>query len=144
MLYDQKGGSSARFQGLLVDYYPFATEPPMAPPPDVEARALWSVFRNSLAHDPGFDVEKKAKTPETKLLRSTTKTASGTRGLTERMIERLETSDSRPGHEATVIIRQHATVLSVDTLYWGVRIMAQRLLTDQPRIARAQAFLASL
>lgn len=143
-LYAQQGGNGARFRQLLLDYYPFGTEPPKAPPADDAARALWSVFRNSLAHDLGFDVEKHAKTPETKLLRAKAKAKSGTRGLTERMIERLENSAVRPGNEATVAIRPDATVLSVDTLYWGVRSMTEKLLADHARVARAEAFLAAL
>lgn len=143
-VYEQRGGNGARFKGLLLEYYPFLDEPAAAPAPDVAAEVLWSVFRNSLAHDLGFDVERRAKTPKTKLLLAKTETRSGIRGLTERMIECLENSAVRPRWEATVLIRPDATVLSVDTLYWGVRCMTERLLADHARIARAEAFLASL
>lgn len=141
-MFEQRGGNGARFKQLLLDYYPFSTEPSEAPAAGDAARALWSVFRNSLAHDLGFDVEKHARTPETKLLR--TKTKGGTRGLTERMIEPLENSAVRPGSKPTVAIRPDATVLSVDILYWGVRSMTEKLLADHARVTRAEAFLAAL
>ena len=143
-VYSQHGGAGARFKALLGAFYPLELEPATAPAPGALADALWSVFRNSLAHDLGFDVEKKARTPATKLLRTRTKTLSGERGLTERMIARLENSATRPGAEPTVAVRPDATVLSVDMLYWGVRATAERLLLDAPRVAKAEAFLACL
>jgi len=143
-LYAQSGSNGERFRQTLLGYYPFTLEPVGAIPAINAARTLWSVFRNSLAHDLGFDVEKQAKTPETKLLRVLTKAPSGARGLTERMIERLEDSYVRPAKKPTIAIRPDATVLFIDVLYWGVRCMTQNLLADTARIQRAEKFLATL
>jgi hypothetical protein len=72
-LYEQSGSNGERFRQLLLNYYPFILEPANAVPSIDAARTLWSVFRNSLAHDLGFDVERHAKTPETKLMRVLTR-----------------------------------------------------------------------
>jgi hypothetical protein len=143
-LYAQSGSNGQRFRQLLLDYYPFNLEPANSVPPIDAVRTLWSVFRNSLAHDLGFDVEKHAKTTETKLLRVLTKMPSGTRGLTERMIEKLEDSSTRPAQKPTVAIRPDATVLFVDVLYWGVRRMMESILADNNRVQTAEQFLAKL
>lgn len=143
-LYASSGSNGARFRELLGAYYPFGMEPPNAAPSAEAARTLWSVFRNPLAHDLGFDTEKHAKTAETKLFRVLTKVPSGSRGLSEHMIERLEDCTLRPGKAATVEIRKDATVLSVDILYWGVRCMTENLLGDSVRVSKAEAYLSSL
>lgn len=143
-LYRQSGSNGQQFRQLLTNYYPFALEPANATPPMDAARILWSVFRNPLAHDLGFDVEKHAKTPETKLLRVLTKTQSGMRGLTEKMIEKLEDSSSRPTQKPTLVVRSDATVLFVDVLYWGVRCMMEKILADTNRVQRAEKFLTTL
>src|SRR5262249_14219972 len=124
--------------------YPFADEPASAPSKRETAATLWSVFRNPLAHDLGFDTEKKSKTPQTRYLRKFTKTNRGVRGLTEQMIERLEDHSARPVPTATVQIRPDATVLYVDIFYWGVRRMAESLFSDSARVSKAEAFLTTL
>jgi hypothetical protein len=143
-LYAQAGGNGSRFRWLLEHYYPFADEPASAPSKHETAATLWSVFRNPLAHDLGFDIEKKSKTPETKYLRKLTSSNRGVRGLTERMIERLEDHSARPSPTATVQIRADATVLYVDIFYWGVRRMAESLFSDSGRVSQAETFLATL
>ena len=143
-LYSRAGRNGERFRQLLLNYYPFHSEPATAAPPIETARTLWSVFRNSVAHDLGFDVEKHAKTPVTKIFRVTTKTQGGARGLTERMIAKLEDSSARPTAKPTVVIRRDATVLAIDALYWGVRHTIETILEDQNRVQSAEQFLASL
>ena len=138
-LYSSKGGSGDRFQGVLVNYYPFALEP-WRTAPKAAARTLWKLFRNSLAHDLGFDVEQHATTPEVKLIRS----VKNARGLPEEMIAELEDSAARPQRGPTVEIRADATVLNVDALYWGVRCMVEKLVADPDRIQAAETYLTPL
>jgi hypothetical protein len=52
-LYEQSGSNGERFRQLLLNYYFFILEPANAVPSIDAARTLWSVFRNSLAHDLG-------------------------------------------------------------------------------------------
>ena len=142
-LYAQTGKNGARFRGLLVDYYPFASEPTNTVPVPDAARTLWSVFRNPLAHDLGFDLEKKAKTPVVKVFRVVTN--HGRRGLTEKRIEALEKSSVRPANlKPTLVVRTDATVLSVDALYWGVRCMVENLLRDTARVQAAEKTLPAI
>ena len=141
-LYARSGSNGYRFLQLLINYYPFDQEPTNTVPVPDAARTLWLVFRNPLAHDLGFDLEKKAKTPEVKVLRVLTK--NGTRGLTEKKIESLEDTSVRPMAKPTLAIRADATVLFVDALYWGVRCMLETLLADTNRVQSAEAFLASI
>jgi len=144
-LYESEGGNGERFQGALLRYYPFHLEPADAPARELIADTLWSVFRNALAHDLGFDVRKHAKTPETKVMRNTTRTLSRDQcGLTEEQIAALEDSAKRPQDTATVQIRPDATVLSIEALYWGVRCMVEAILADAKRVQDAEVYLASL
>jgi hypothetical protein len=141
-LYAHTGSNGDRFRKLLVDYYPFASEPGNTIPNLEAARMLWSVFRNPLAHDLGFDLKKKAKTPAIKVVRRLTRIGShNTRGLTERMIEALEETSERPIMKPTLTVRVDATVLFVDALYWGTRRMLEDLLVDTTRIQAAEKFL---
>ena len=143
-LYSSTGSNGSRFRDILVDYYPFSLEPPGTVTGTDAARTLWTVFRNPLAHDLGLDVEKRKKAPKTKVLRLVTKAQSGTRGLTEKMIEMLEDSSTRPTQKPTIAHRSDATVLSVDILYWGVRCTIEALLADNQRVQEAEQFLATL
>ena len=142
-LFAQTGKNGARFRGLLVEYYPFGSEPTNSVPVSEAARTLWSVFRNPLAHDLGFDLEKKAKTPVVKVFRVVTN--QGRRGLTEKRIEALENTSLRPVIlKPTLQVRTDATVLSVDALYWGVRRMVENLLGDTARVQAAEKNLPAI
>ena len=141
-LYSQSGEKGKRFKNLLVDYYPWKREPPSTIATTQVAETIYSVFRNPLTHDLGLDIEKKAKTPLVKLKRRATK--NKTRGLLEKEIEALEQAVTRPNMSATVVVRPNATVLLVEALYWGVRIMIEELVADKARMKAADSFLASL
>jgi hypothetical protein len=138
-LYSTIGGNGARFRGIIVGYYPFDEEPKNAVSADLAADTLWAVLRNPLAHDLGFDLAKKAKTPEIKVLRNLTK--SKTRGLSELAIEALERPGPNPLNDPTLQIRSDATVLCIDALYRGVRRLTERIVLDGPRVAAAETAL---
>jgi hypothetical protein len=143
MLYAHRDGKSgADFKNLLIDFYPWSDEPRAGLLPGDAARVLYEVFRNPIAHNLGAHVRKKPVTPLVKLKRGGR--ANGAGGLTERMIERLE-QKPRPNMSAAVTVRPNdATVLYVEPLYWGVRVMLERLLLDGPRMAKAEAYLARI
>lgn len=144
-VFEQSGYNGDRFRKLVEAYYPFAQEPAGSPSAAETARLLWSVFRNSLAHDLGFDVEKKSRTKEIKLVRAQTRSPSGReRGLTEAKIAALEDSSVRPSPKPTVRDDPGEYVLSVDILYWGTRCLSERLLADRARVTDAETFLANL
>lgn len=135
-LYAHEGSKGERYRQLLVNYYPFSLETGNNVPALNAARTLWSVFRNPLAHDLGFDLEKNAKTPMVKVFRVLTN--GGAIGRTEKMIESLEETSVRPQLKPTLQIQTDATVLSVDSLYWGVRHTIETLLADNVRIQAAE------
>ncbi|MGZ5118891.1 MAG: hypothetical protein ACXWCY_26890 [Burkholderiales bacterium] len=141
-LYRHSGASGQCFRGVLVDYYPWDVEPNNRVTATEGAQVLYSVIRNPLTHDLGLDLQKKAKTTKVKIKRLSTK--NKTQGLPERSFGGLERSDRRLVMSPTVTVRPDATVLLVEALYWGVRVMVERLTRDQARMQAAEAFLAKL
>ncbi len=141
-LYAHSGGKGKRFQSLLADYFPWDREPAGGVTPKRGAETIYSVFRNPLTHDLGLDLEKKAKTPQVKIKRLTSK--NKTTGLSERQIAVLETTSQRPPMSAAVTVRADATVLLVEALYWGTRCMVETLTRDKSRMVAAESFLAKI
>ena len=141
-LYRHTGGIGQRFKGVLIDYYPWDVEPNNRVTPNDGAEVLYSVIRNPLTHNLGLDLEKKAKTAQVKIKRLSTK--QKTQGLPERSFQGLERSDRRLDMSPTVTVRPDATVVLVEALYWGVRVMVERLTRDRARMQAAEAFLAQI
>lgn len=141
-LYRHSGASGQRFKGTLIDYYPWDIEPNNQVTPAQGAEALYAAFRNPLTHDLGLDLQKKAKATKVKIKRLSTK--GKTQGLPERAFRGLERSDMRLAMSPTVTVRPDATVLLVEALYWGVRVMVERLTRDHTRMQAAEAFLAKI
>ena len=139
-LYRHTGSKGQRFKGLLIDYYPWMLEPGNAVTPTDGAEVIYAVIRNPLTHDLGLDLEKKKKTAKVVIKRRGT---TGTHGLPEKTIEEmLERNDRRLVMSPTVTIHQGKTVLLVEALYWGLRIMIERLTRDRARMQAADAFLS--
>lgn len=143
MLYAHRDRSPGKdFKDLLVDFYPWDQEPAPSVTPQDGARIIYEVFRNPITHNLGAHVRRRATTPKVKVKRGGR--GGGTGGLTEKMIERLE-REHRPRVSGAVTVRPgDATVLFVEPLYWGVRVMLSRLLKDTARMAKAEAFLATV
>ena len=137
-LFRHKGGSGAQFKGLLERYYPWDLEPADAPSPKQASKLIYDVFRNPLTHNLGRHLFG-ATTPKVKIKRFAR--ANGAGGPTEAKITRWERSRERPPWAHTVIARTDATVLFVEPLYWGVRVMLARLVCDQLQMHEAEQFL---
>ena len=137
-LYHARGGSGARFVGLLEHFYPWDLEPPNGPTARVGAELIYDVFRNPLTHNLGLHLFGPA-TPKVKIKRWARSNGAG--GPTEAKIAGWEKSSQRPNWSHTVIARSDATVLFVEPLYWGIRVMLQRLATDQSQVNEAERFL---
>jgi len=143
-LYKQEGKVGTRFKCVLEDYYPWDLEPSGILPKKDAACAINEVFRNPLTHNLGIDVKKKSKGLIVKVKRLKTQSRGGrNRGLTEKQIENLEVSKTRPNMPATVTKTSQETVLLVEGLYWGIRRMIERLSADRRRMFDADAFLSS-
>ena len=141
-LYKQSGQSGTLFKDLLIDYYPWKDEPSPTVSPKDGADIIYSVFRNPLTHNLGFDVKKKSKTTDINLKRLTT--TGGNEGLSDSLIAQIEDTKSRFNMSATVTIAGGATTLLVEALYWGVRVMLERLTKDNGRMQSAKNYLMSL
>lgn len=134
---DSKPGPD--FKDLLLQFYPWDMEPLVGVSARDATRLMYEVFRNPLVHNLGAHVRPRGSTPLVKIKRA--RRAPGGPGLTERYIESLE-REVRPKLSAVLVVRPgDATVLFVEPLYWGVRVMLARLLRDAHRIAGAETFL---
>jgi len=142
-LYKQSGHVGTRFKEVLEGHYPWDLEPAGILPKVLGAEAIYNVFRNPLTHDLGLDVKLKSRGVVVKVKRLKTKTPGGNdRGLPEKFIESLENATIRPNMSAAVSATPQKTVLLVEGLYWGVRVMIERLTADRVRMAAADNFLA--
>lgn len=117
-LYRHSRYKGERFKGLLVDHYPWTCASGNIVSPTHAAEVIYSLVRNPLTHNLGLDLEKKAKTGTVLLKRLGTKINGRSRGLSERSIERLESTDQRFATSPTVGVRTDATVVLVQALYW--------------------------
>jgi hypothetical protein len=141
-LYAHGGESGKRFKGVLIEYYPFDLEPSHGASANDCADIIYSLYRNPLAHNFGLHTAKGVLPPAVKIKKI--HSIKGRRGLTEQQIERLERSSPRPSLASAVTVRSDATVLGLEALYWGVRVMIERLLKDRLRMSKANSYLAPL
>ena len=142
-LHAHRGGSGQRFKDLLGTYYPWDLEPTQTVTPKQGAEVIYSLFRNPLVHNLGLDIGKKARTRKVNVKRLATN--DGRRGLSEETIEQIEDTKKRfQKMSATVTVSSDSTVLLLEALHWGTRVMIERLVNDAPRMKRADAYLASL
>ena len=101
------------------------------------------MFRNPLTHDLGLDIKQHSKGLVVKIKRLKTATNGGSnRGLTEKQIELIEVGKNRFNMSATVTATPQKKALLVEGLYWGVRIMIERLTADNSKMLAADTFLA--
>ena len=127
---------SAGFVGLLMDYYPWELERDEEDGDDaVKANTLWTTFRNPLSHSLGLMFEKRGRTGrvfDPKPFMVIINRERG--GSTEDQIEALERGEPRPHMHPTITIGEDFRMLSVEPLYWGVRVMLSRLTNDSDQM----------
>jgi hypothetical protein len=141
-LYAHSGSKGQRFKSLLVNYYPWSEEP-IHERGDVEhARMIYALFRNPLTHDLGLDLERRQRTQKVLIKRLTTE--DGRAGHTESGVEALEFAERPPRLSPVLRVEEGRVVLLVEAFYWGVRKMLLKLNADAARVAKAEAFLASI
>ncbi len=152
MLYRQtKSRIGAAFQGLLVDFYPWDQEKPAVEDERARreiARVLYDEFRGPLTHNLGVWIKPVGRGEFVagergyifKIIRLTDPAGDG---LSEDMIETLESSDSWPfaKMKATVGLYKHKKVVNLERLYWGTRRLVERLSADSVRMSHAERFL---
>jgi len=137
LVYSTETSSKKRFLKLMTTHYPW--EPGASAAQDAED--LYFLFRNPLAHALGLP------TDDTKagVKRSAPSGSLGVMktGLPEDLIEQFERSPARPSIAQSTIQRnaEGGRSLSVEGLYWGVRVMIQKLTADPTAMASAEKFL---
>lgn len=144
LLYANRYASPGKdFKDFLIQFFPWTEEPASKVSPPEAAKIIYNVFRNPIAHNLGTHVRPHPTTPLVKVKRMGRPNGAG--GPTEKMIERLE-REPRPNRMSpSVVVRPgDATVLFVEPLYWGIRVMLSRLLIDHARMAKAESFLAKI
>ncbi|MBI4084258.1 MAG: hypothetical protein HY423_16755 [Candidatus Lambdaproteobacteria bacterium] len=157
VLYKSTGSSGSLFKNVLTNFYPWDDETGGLSG-DAAANTLYETFRNNLTHSMGLSVkEKKKHGPATRRLAPMGKPVKIKRwrapdipgrsreeapGPTDEFVTSLE-SDQRPQNiSATLTERSDATVLLVESLYWGIRRMVEKLLNDRDAMTNASKFLA--
>jgi hypothetical protein len=151
VLYSAKGGSGAVFQAFLTDFYPWDAEPAKinAVSSKEAAATLYNDFRNPLAHSSGipvFDVRgenRREYLPEKAKLRIDRIAFDEwpSQGLPMHRLLELESEPVRPPWlPVTLASDGNIHVLTVESLYWGLRCSIQRLCSDSARMAAAAVF----
>ena len=138
-LYGHGGGSGAQFRGVLKNFYPWSREPKKTVEPEEGAGIIYSLFRNPLTHDLGLDLEEKRKRYKTQKI--IIKRLATEKGLSERIVEQLESDPSRITVTPTITTNAGRSVLLVERFYWGVRTMIEELSHDEARMQKAKEFL---
>jgi hypothetical protein len=124
----------------LEDYYRWSSEPGNVATPQTSANVIYSVIRNPLTHDLGLDLENKRQGQKIVLKRL----VNDRKGLSEKFIEQLETSNRPFPISPTVVVGMASTVVLVEAFYWGVRQMVELPSRDSSPMLAAEAFLASI
>jgi len=126
-LYQSPGGSGQKFKGLLENYYPWDIEG--ITDKTKASNELYKWLRNPLAHALGIGG----------------KGGIGKQGFPEDLLEKLELSTSPPPNKTLQSISAADMLhLSVDSLYWGMRIMISRLTDDAVMMNKAESFLSKV
>jgi hypothetical protein len=123
-LFQSTGGSGERYKLVLENYYPWDAEGDTQPAK--AARELYKFWRNPLAHELGI---------------SGKKGGIGKAGHPEDLLEKLELSPAPPSRTLKFISTENMVHLSVEALYWGTRVMIQRLTEDPKMMKKAEAYL---
>lgn len=131
------GDSGRRFRRILIDHYPWSDEPSLPSTQDDWASELYKTYRNPLAHALGVD----AKGSRVEFLRIRVRSSERIRGHSEKELEAIETSVTRPPWSATLKKDASRTVLHLEGLYWGVRKLTEAVSGSAARMAIADEYL---
>lgn len=125
-LFQHDGGAGERYKTLLRNYCPWDVEG--CEDPADASKLLYKFMRNPLAHELGMGGKRGS-------IRKN--------GFPEDVIERLELSPTPPSKPTIELIPRDDTLhLNVDVLYWGTRVMIQRLTEDVGMMKKAEAYLS--
>ena len=124
-LFQHSGGTGEKYKALLEKWYPWDAEG--RTDPAAAAHLLYKFVRNPLAHELGIGKRRGG--------------IGKSNGLPEDLIERLELSATPPPNPTIQSPSEDILHLNVDTLYWGTRVMIERLTESAPMMKKAEAYL---
>lgn len=126
-LFQGGGKVGERYKKLLHDYYPWDAEGHTDPAAAAEELYRW--WRNPLAHELGISGKKGG--------------IGKSNGLPEDLVEKLELSGTPPpGSTLQYNASENVVHLNVDSLYWGTRVMIQRLTEDAAMMTKAEEYVS--
>ena len=128
--YKAKSGDDKKFAGVMVEYYPWDSEPATDLRAEQTAKLLYQLFRNPIAHNAGANVHYQPGR-EPKILHNKT-------GLSEEVIEHISDPGYKPSHPTFTVRPDSTPVLRLLELYWGTRILLERLTADRLRMVTAE------
>ena len=131
------GDSGNRFRKILVDHYPWSEEPSLPSTRDDWASELYKTYRNPLAHALGVD----EKGNRVEFLRIRVRSHGRLRGHSEKELEAMESSATRPSWSATLKKDASRTILHLEGFYWGVRKLTEILSGSATHMAIADDYL---
>ena len=129
-LYQKSGNTRERFIGCLVDFYPWALDPPEGVTTEEAAGILYKSFRNPLSHYLGLDHKRGFKLKVGQVLRGN--------GNAKSDVEKLERYVGKPYTKPSLVVTPDRQVLWVDQFYWGVRKMVEAWVRDPAQLAAAE------
>jgi hypothetical protein len=132
------GDNRDRFKSIIVDHYPWTEEPSLQFTHDQWASVIYRTYRNSMAHALGVE----GKGERVEFLRIRTKSSNRIRGHSEKKLEAIESSASRPAWSATLRKDASRTILHLEGFYWGIRKLVESLSTSSVRMIIADDYLS--
>lgn len=133
----RKGTSGDKFKTVLEKYYPWDLEGCLDSRQSTED--LYDFFRNPLAHNLGMKNKKTKKDGRYNI-------GIGKQSFPEDRLEKFELSETPPFKNTTLRLMPDINTLklSVEQLYWGVRVMITRLTDDAAMMTEAEDYLTTV
>jgi hypothetical protein len=149
IFYKQTGFNGERFKGVLNDYYPWPMQPKGGVPQTEAVAALYSEYRNPLAHAWAVSTKEVGKHQNKRVIMDGSAKVFGVvkQALTEEAVAALETPTGRaPSWFTPVVMRNSAGGLDLypHSLYWGTRRMVEKLTRDRARMRQTAALFATM
>lgn len=149
IVYSQTGSNGERFKGVLNDYYPWRTQPKGGVSQGEAVAALYSDYRNPLAHAWGVSTKEVGRHPNKRIIMDGNAKVLGVvkQALTEQAIGELETPSGRAPSWLTPAVVLNASGgfdLYPHSLYWGTRRMVEALTRDRTRMRQTVALFATM
>lgn len=149
IFYSQTGCNGDRFKGVLNAYYPWRMQPDGGVSQAEAVAALYSDYRNPLAHAWAVSTKEVGKHPNKRVIVDPSSTVLGVvkQALTEEALAALERpTGPAPSWLTPAVVRNAAGGLDLypHSLYWGTRRMVEKLTRDPARMRQTLDLFATM